>query len=129
MLATKLPPGDKLRLAIERVTTTVLANQQCIVVYRREEMNLEPEEAQVLADLKQEFDRKLSGLLQEGAKRGEFTFDDPDFAALSIAGLITWSALWWRPTMGRWSQTDVVMHMIRNVERMVGRKARTPGSM
>jgi hypothetical protein len=37
--------------------------------------------------------------------------------------LLTWVALWWRP-MGRWSQTDVVMHMIRNVERMVGRKTR-----
>lgn len=124
-LATRQAPGDKLRLAIERVTTTALVNQQCIVVYRREEMNLDPEEAQILADLKREFDRKLSGLLQEGAKRGEFTFDDPDFTALAIAGLITWSALWWRPAMGRWSQTDVVMHIIRNVERMVGRKVRT----
>jgi len=93
------------------------------VVYRREEMNLEPEEAQILMELKQEFDRKLSGLLQEGAKRGEFTFDDPDFTAVSIGGLLTWAALWWRP-MGRWSQTDVVMHMIRNIERMVGRRAR-----
>jgi AcrR family transcriptional regulator len=122
-LTTKLPPGEKLRLAIERVTSAVLQNQQCIVVYRREEMNLEPEEYQILADLKLEFDRKLSSLLVEGAKRGEFQFDDPDFTALSIGGLLTWAALWWRP-MGRWSQTDVVMHMIRNVERMVGRKAR-----
>ncbi len=122
-LSTKLPPGEKLRSAIERVTSAVLQNQQCIVVYRREEMNLEPEEYQILADLKLEFDRKLSSLLVEGAKRGEFSFDDPDFTALSIGGLLTWAALWWRP-MGRWSQTDVVMHMIRNVERMVGRKAR-----
>lgn len=122
-LSTKLPPGEKLRLAIERLTTTVLQNQQCIVVYRREEMNLEPEEAQVLVDLKQQFDRKLSSLLQEGAKRGEFVFDDPDFTTVSIGGLLTWAALWWQP-MGRWSQTDVVMHMIRNVERMVGRKPR-----
>lgn len=126
-LSTKLPPGEKLRLAVERVTQVVLQNQQCIVVYRREEMNLEPAEGQVLADLKLEFDRKLSALLQEGAKRGEFTFDDPDFTALSIGGLLTWAALWWRPAMGRWSQTDVVMHMIRNVERMVGRKPRSNG--
>lgn len=120
-LATKLPPGEKLRLAIERVTQAVLVNQQCIVVYRREEMNLEPEEAHVLMELKQEFDRKLSSLLQDGAKRGEFAFDDPDFTAVSIGGLLTWVALWYRP-MNRWSQTDVVMHTIRNVERMVGRK-------
>lgn len=91
-------------------------------------MNLEPEEYQVLADLKLEFDRKLSSLLVEGAKRGEFTFDDPDFTALAIGGLLTWAALWWRP-MGRWPQTDVVMHMIRNVERMVGRKARPNGTI
>jgi AcrR family transcriptional regulator len=128
-LATKLPPAEKLRLAVERVTTAALENQQCIVVYCREEMNLDPEEAQILTDLKQEFDRKLSALLQEGAKRGEFTIDDADFTALSIAGLIHWAALWWRPTMSRWSQTDVVMHMIRNVERMVGRKARVPGAI
>jgi AcrR family transcriptional regulator len=123
VLSSKLSPGEKLRLAIERLTSTVLQNQQCIVVYRREEMNLEPEEAQILMELKQEFDRKLSALLQEGAKRGEFTFDDPDFTAVSIGGLLTWAALWWRP-LGRWSQTDVVMHMIRNIERMVGRRAR-----
>src|SRR5215207_9147804 len=63
VLSSKLSPGEKLRLAIERLTSTVLQNQQCIVVYRREEMNLEPEEAQILMELKQEFDRKLSGLL------------------------------------------------------------------
>lgn len=120
-LATTLPPREKLRMIVEGVTTIILKNQKYIVVYEREEKNLAPEEAKQLMNLRREFGVRLARLLEDGAKSGDFDVDDALLTAVSIGGLLTWVASWYRP-LGRWSQTDVTIHMIRNVERMVCRR-------
>jgi len=121
-LAINFSPGNKLRLVIERVTAAVIENQQSIVVYEREETNLEPDEARHLLDLRAEFIQKLAQLLTDGVNAGEFRIDDPELTATSISGLLIWIALWYRENR-RWMQTDLVLHMIQVVERMVARTA------
>lgn len=120
-LATSLPPREKLRMIVERVTSIIIKNQKYIVVYEREEKNLQPKEAKLLMSLRKEFGVRLAKLLESGAASGDFDVEDPLLTAVSIGGLVTWVASWYRP-LGRWSQTDVTMHMIRNVERMVCRR-------
>jgi len=123
-LATSLPPREKLRMIVESVTTIIIKNQKYIVVYEREEKNLQPKDAKQLMGLRKEFGVRLARLLEAGAKAGDFDVEDPLLTAVSIGGLVTWVSSWYRP-LGRWSQTDVTMHMIHNVERMVCR--RPPG--
>lgn len=119
-LATRLAPPDKLRLIVERVTTIIITNQKYIVVYTREEKNLEQKEAKYLIGLRRDFDLRLARLLDEGAASGDFEIEDSALTAVSISGLITWVASWYRP--GRHSQTDVVSHTIRLVDRMVAKR-------
>lgn len=121
-LATDLPPREKLRAIVERVTTIVIENQKYIVVYEREEKNLSAREAKQLMGLRKEFGLRLAKLLESGTRSGDFDVDDPLLTAVSIGGLLTWSASWYRP-LGKWSQTEVTMHMIRNVDRMVCKRS------
>lgn len=121
-LASPLGPQDKLRLIVERVTTIIILNQKYIVVYTREEKNLEPKEAKYLIGLRRDFDQRLARLLEQGTESGDFEVEDPLMTAVSISGLITWVANWYRPA--RHTQTDVVMHTIRLVDRMVAKRPR-----
>ncbi len=124
-LASGLPPREMLRLIIEQVTSIVIAHQKYIVVYLREEKNLERKEAKQLMTLRKEFSVRLANLLEAGTKAGEFDVDDALLTAVSIGGMITWVATWFRPR-GHWSQTEVNMHMIKKVERMVLAHRRAP---
>ena len=119
-LATSLAPRDKLRMIVESTVSIIIKNQKYIVVYEREEKNLQPKDSKLLMALRKEFGVRLATLLEAGAASGDFDVDDPLLTAVTIGGMVTWVANWYRP-LGRWSQTDVTMHMIRNVERMVSR--------
>lgn len=120
-LATDLAPREKLRLIIEQVMAIIIKDQKYIVVYEREEKNLQPDEARALMKLRKDFGLRLAELLKAGTASGDFDVDDPLLTAVSIGGLVTWVASWYRP-LGQWSQTEVIVHMIRNVERMVTRR-------
>ncbi len=121
-LTMELGPREKLRLIVERVTAIVIEDQKYIVVYEREEKNLPAEESRALMRLRKQFDQRLAELLEAGTQAGEFDVEDAPLTALSIGGMITWVASWYRP-LGRWSQTDVIMQMIHNVTRMVSRRS------
>jgi AcrR family transcriptional regulator len=121
-LVTKLAPPEKLRLIVESVTTIIITNQKYIVVYTREEKNLEQKEAKYLIGLRRDFDQRFAKLLEEGNASGDFEIEDAALTAVSISGLITWVANWYRPS--RHSQIDVVSHTIRLVERMVSKRPR-----
>lgn len=122
-LASGLPPREMLRHIIDEVTSIILENRKYIVVYLREEKNLERREARQLMGLRKEFSVRLAKLLQAGTQSGEFDVDDALLTAVSIGGMMTWIATWYQPR-GRWSPTEVHMHMIQKVERLVLR--RTP---
>ncbi|MCZ8131020.1 MAG: TetR/AcrR family transcriptional regulator [Steroidobacteraceae bacterium] len=118
-LATRLPSREKLRMIVEGVSRVVIENQKYIVVYEREQKNLEPADAKLLIGLRREWGVRLAGLLESGTRSGDFRVDDPLQTAVSIGGLLTWIAHWYR-SPGRWGQAEVVLHAVAMVERMVG---------
>jgi len=120
-LASGLAPREMLRHIVEQVTSIVLANQKYIVVYLREEKNLEKKEARELLALRKEFSVRLAKLLEAGTLSNEFDVDDALLTAVLIGGMITYVATWHRPH-GRWPQSEISLHMIKKVERMVMRK-------
>jgi AcrR family transcriptional regulator len=124
VLAMDLSPAEKLRLIVERVTSIVIRDQKYVVVYNREEKNLEAAEQKHLIDLRKTFDQRLAQLLEEGNAAGEFAVDAPRMLSVSISGMLTWVATWYRQRAA-YTATDVGMHMIQTVERMVGQKTRT----
>jgi len=124
VLAMTITPPDKLRLIVERITNAMIRDQKYVVVYIREEKNLEAAEQKLLIDLRKQFDINLARLLEEGNATGDFEVSNPRMLSVSISGMLTWVATWYR-ARSSYAQTDVVVYMIETVERMVGRKPRT----
>lgn len=113
---------EKLRLLGERFTTAVLTSQMHIAIFSREEKNLNPEDFERINVMRRDFDRKLTALLRQGAKTGEFRISDAHVAALAIGGMVSWAYVWYRPA-GRLSLDDVADEMSRLILNMVGAEA------
>ncbi|MCE9650138.1 MAG: TetR/AcrR family transcriptional regulator [Parvibaculum sp.] len=112
------PPLARLRVIVDRVTQLIIDNQEYIVVYQREEKNLEAQVARDIRKLRKAFDTRLEKLLAEGAASGAFAIDDTNFAAISISGLMSWVANWYVPG-GRRSPSEVVVLTQQMVMQMV----------
>lgn len=122
-LAAPGSASERLKLVVDRVARIVIENQRYIVVYQREEKNLDPLDARRIRDLRHLFDKKLADLLQEGRNAGEFAFEDASRTAIWISGLISWISNWYR-TDGRWSATEIIMDAIRVVLKLAEAKGK-----
>jgi AcrR family transcriptional regulator len=109
---------DRLKMVAERVARIVIENQRYISVYLREEKSLDSEDARRIRDLRHQFDRQLSDLIEEGKRTGEFDIQHPSRTSIWVSGLLTWIALWYHDG-GHWSATEVVMDAINMVMKMV----------
>jgi AcrR family transcriptional regulator len=117
-LQTRGSAMERLRLAIEQVARIVIDNQEYIVVYEREEKNLEPGDARQIREQRHRFDKELGELLREGQASGEFEIDDISLASLTIGGMLSWVSLWYSPE-GKRSASEIIAHLIRSVEKIV----------
>jgi AcrR family transcriptional regulator len=96
VLALKLSPVDQLDEFSKKFTRAVLGSQKHIAVFAREEKNLTRSEFERISDMRREFDRKLTGLLDRGVARREFRATDTRLVALAIGGMVSWSYVWYR---------------------------------
>jgi AcrR family transcriptional regulator len=111
-------PKERLKLLADRVMRVVIDNQEYIVVYVREEKNLEPLLARKIREQRSLFDHRLATLLEEGNKSGEFSIRDPDMAATTIGGMMTWVSLWYTPR-GKWSEAEIITHVMSMIDAVV----------
>ena len=88
----------------------VLESQKHIAIYTREEKNLDPADREKIQNMRREFDRKLTGLLDQGVAKGEFKIDETPLAALAIGGIASWASVWFRPG-GRLAAQDIAGRM------------------
>ncbi|GAB5413183.1 MAG: hypothetical protein Cons2KO_07860 [Congregibacter sp.] len=109
---------DRLKLVVGSVTQLILENEECIVVYVREEKNLEESAAREIRELRSLFDHRLAELLIAGTKAGEFTVDNAGPIATTISGMMSWVAFWHNPG-GHWSEAEIITTLIQNVARIV----------
>lgn len=109
---------DRLKLIVDRVTRLVLDNEECIVVYVREEKNLDEEAAREIRELRSLFDHRLAELLIAGNEAGEFHIDSPGPTAKTISGMMSWVAFWYMPD-GHWSESEIIANLMQNTARMV----------
>ena len=86
------PPLDQLKQIVDRVMRIIIDYQEYIVVYEREEKNLEPELARTIREQRSLFDHRLAELLAEGDAAGVFSIANPGMTATTIGGMMTWVA-------------------------------------
>lgn len=108
-------PAETLRLVSERVLRIIIDYQDYIVVYEREEKNLQPKQARAIRKQRNLFDHRLAEILEQGHESGEFNIADPVLTATTIAGMITWVSFWYSPT-GKRSETEIIAHTMAMIE-------------
>lgn len=113
-------PTERLLQLVERVLRIIMDYREYIVVYEREEKNLDPKQARQIRQQRNLFDHRLAALLEEGHRAGEFVIHDPVMTATTIGGMITWVSFWYSPT-GKRSEHEVIAHVIDMVEAVVRR--------
>lgn len=96
----------------------VLENQKHIAIYSREEKNLEPDASETISNMRREFDRKLTALLDAGVESGEFKLADTKMASLAIGGIASWSYVWFREA-GRLTREEVAAQMTQLIMTMM----------
>ena len=111
--------ADRLRQVVESVLRIIFDCQEYIVVYEREEKNLDPEKAREIRELRKLFDHKLAAILAEGHATGEFDIHDPVLTATTIGGMISWVAFWYSPS-GKRTEHEITTHLIAMVDAAVG---------
>jgi TetR/AcrR family transcriptional regulator, cholesterol catabolism regulator len=114
-------PSEKLESMARGFMLAVLANQAHIAIYNREEKHLAPADREAINNLRREFDRGFTALLEAGVISGEFQVDDVHLASLAIGGIVSWSYVWFRPS-GRLSQAETAERIAALVLQMVGAK-------
>jgi len=111
-------PGERLRLLVERVLRIIIDYQEYIVVYVREEKNLDPVQAREIREQRSLFDHRLAALLKEGHANGEFIIHDPVLTATTIGGMMTWVSLWYSPG-GKRTELEILSHVMAMIEAVV----------
>ena len=111
-------PGERLKLLVDKVMRIIVDNQEYIVVYEREEKNLEPELARDIRKQRSLFDHRLATILEAGSNSGDFAIRDPVMTATTISGMMTWVAFWYSPN-GKWSEAEIITHVISMIEAVV----------
>ena len=109
-LASEGSSRDRLQAFANDFMLAVLESQKHIAIYTREEKNLTSADRETIQNMRREFDRKLTGLLDQGVANGEFAVDETALAALAIGGIASWASVWYRPG-GRLPAQDIARRM------------------
>lgn len=117
-ISNQKTPTEQLKMLIDRVMRIIIDNQEYIVVYEREEKNLESGLARLIREQRSLFDHRLAGLLEQGHASGEFDIHDPVLTATTIGGMMTWVAFWYSPE-GKRAEVEVVAHVMSMIESVV----------
>jgi AcrR family transcriptional regulator len=108
----------KLKLAVDDVVRIVLSHQEYIVVYEREEKNLDLNLSHTIRKQRSLFDHRICSILQTGCETGEFSVINPIMTATTISGMMTWVAFWYSPN-GRWTEAEITAHVMEMVMALV----------
>lgn len=120
-------PTERLRQLVVSVMRIIFDYQEYIVVYQREEKNLEPQLAREIRELRRLFDHRLADILEAGNATGEFSVTDSVMTATTIGGIISWVSFWYSPTGKKRTEHDVTAHVMQMVEAVVNVRSKRSG--
>lgn len=114
-------PREQLEWLVQEFTRAVIAHEPNIAIFFREEKNIDEQTMQLINDMRREFDRKMSRILQKGVDSGEFEIPNLRATTLAIGGMISWIYTWHRPGT-RFPTPELAETMSRLVLKMVEKR-------
>lgn len=104
------PALDRLERVLSDYAAHVLGNCFHFVMFL-EPTSLRPEDAAVIQDLRDRFDRIVRTLLLQSREEGDAAFEHDNFAAFTVIGAVNWMARWYDPA-GPMPPADVVKEVV-----------------
>lgn len=120
-----LPPVEALSMATHQFTMIVLTMYKHVSIYFREQLNLPPEVAEEIAQMRRQIDSQVRSILSDGKKSGAFQFEDLAVASQVVTGMVSFIFAWYREP-SRLSKEAICDQMVSHVLRSVG--AKLPGA-
>jgi len=87
-------PHERMARFCHRLTTIVIENGHYLAVYSNETNNLRAADRRAILRLRDEIDRRISVLVQDGVRASQFSVDDPLIATRAITGMISFMWTW-----------------------------------
>jgi AcrR family transcriptional regulator len=87
-------PRDRMARFCHRLATIVIENGRYLAVYANETNNLRPAARKAILLLRNDIDRRISVLVEDGVRSGHFTVEDPLVATRAITGMISFMWTW-----------------------------------
>lgn len=123
VLASPLPPEDKLRRVVRQHVRFVIANRSFLTVFFSEEASLPRHFARSLAAQKARYDRGVESIVIEGIRAGVFRAASPRLVVFGLLGMLNWLYKWYNPA-GRWGAEEIASEFLALVEGGLMRRAR-----
>ncbi len=95
ILATTLPPEEKLRRAVHHLLHTIGENVSFFTVFYSEEGDLPPKLRAEVRETRQRLAANLESILQEGVEQGSFRALDAKLIVYAIVGMCGWLHKWY----------------------------------
>jgi AcrR family transcriptional regulator len=128
VLASGLPPEDKLRRIVGNHVRFVIDNRSFLTVFFSEEANLPPRHARALAAQKDRYDKGVESVVAEGIGRGVFRDLPPRLVVFGLLGMVNWIYKWYDPR-GRWGAEEIAAAFLSMVEDGLRRRERRPPAL
>jgi TetR/AcrR family transcriptional regulator, cholesterol catabolism regulator len=118
-MAQGLSPRETLGYFVPRYVTAIIRLQKHIAINIREEKNLDPSDAERLAELRHRFIACVEDMLRAGRDAGEIDVAEPRIAAFAIVGAVSWTTFWYNPSGALSSHSiaqrmaDVILGLVR----------------
>ncbi len=109
-------PEDRLQAFIAFHVGYHITRKREVFICYSELRSLEPKNYEIVVGLRQHYERKLIGILDDGVAEGRFTVADTTVAAYGILAMLTGVCTWFRPA-GRLTKeevTDIYTGMVRH---------------
>lgn len=111
-------PRARFEKFIREFTHVALQQHQLVAIYFREEISLPPGAAERIKQMRKSINTRLTSLLSEGIKSGDFQIEDPRIGALVIAGMASYAFAWYRES-GRLDQEEVTHRIVKMALKLV----------
>ncbi len=122
-----LPPGEKLRRAIEHQTLVAADRSPAMTVFYREQPHLTGPFAKEIILRKKAYERYFERIIEEGQAAGVFQPDvNPKIVAFGLLGMCNWLSQWYKAG-GQYSAQQIAEIFEYTVERGLARQQPAPG--
>jgi AcrR family transcriptional regulator len=128
VLASDLPPEEKLRRVVRQHVRFVIANRSFLTVFFSEEASLPRHLARSLAAQKARYDRGVESIVTEGVRAGVFRDVTPRLAVFGLLGMLNWLYKWYNPA-GRWGAEEIATEFLALLEGGLMRPTRRPPAL